>query len=577
MGRLRVHEAQDPVDFDVCFVDGPPVACGKPAARPAALVDPVEVTSRLSDGLVPSPLERIWHAGSRSARQSIGPGTPVVVGPADAVPELVRRALSALDRLVAAGGEVAADAGADLAARRGARRADTGGCLVRYTGGTGSHDVNRMLFSRPDSPMRWNMTVSVSYDEGYSLRYSRIVNPNRSYYSDLARLSDRTVILLYGCDGDIASSPRRVAVARFNLEWLTQGRDSLATGPRLTERTHDLGYPALGALRSGGTVSVVREPTARGGARAAFAPDAVGDFIEYRFVAGRDHEYELWLRYYRPVACGVVTITVDGQAPQNSTIDTSAEISDGYDVVLLGRMRLRPSPHTIRFTLAAPGRRGGTAISVDELSLVESPAAADVREEITVDNGEFGYQVVAGTWPSGTGVAGYYGSNYASHGAGVGNSAVRWRPALTGDDRYDVLVSCSAASNRATNATYTVNHADGSTPVAVNQKVQGVPENRGGEWVSLGVFPFRGGIDGNVGSRPTRPRSRSDISDSPTRATSATCGSRHGRRPAPRRGPASATPACTSGRRRRPGSTRAAPTKGCCTRCSRSARHHQQG
>ncbi|HTJ31755.1 MAG TPA: exo-alpha-sialidase [Dactylosporangium sp.] len=372
------------------------------------------------------------------------------------------------------------------------------GSLVRYSGGPGSHDVNRLLFSRPDSPMRWNMTVSVSYDEGYSLRYSRVVNANRSYYSDLAHLSDGTIVLLYGCDGDIASSPRRVAVARFNLQWLTQGRDSIITGPRLREETRDLGYPALGAARSGGTVAVVREPTARGGARAVYTPDGAGDFIEYPFVSGRAAEYELWLRYYRPVAGGLVRVTVDGQTPRSSTIDTTAESSDGYDVVLLDRMRLRPGRHTIRFTSAGPGRGGGTQISLDELSLIEAPAAADVREEVTIDNGEPGYQVLSGTWSSGTGVAGYYGANYASHAAGTGTSAVRWRPALPGDDEYEVLVSYTAASNRATNATYTVNHAGGSTPVGVNQKVAGTPEARGGEWASLGVFAFHGGIDGNV-------------------------------------------------------------------------------
>jgi hypothetical protein len=152
----------------------------------------------------------------------------------------------------------------------------------------------------------------------------------------------------------------------------------------------------------------------------------------------------------------------------------------------------------VRFTLAGPGRGGGQVVSLDELSLVEAPAPADVRETVTVDNGEQGYQVIAGTWAAGTGVAGYYGSNYASHAAGDGTSVVRWRPALPADDRYEVRVSYSAASNRATNAPYVVHHADGSTTVPVDQKVAGTPEPRGGEWVSLGIFRFRGGIDGHV-------------------------------------------------------------------------------
>ncbi|MFC7639699.1 exo-alpha-sialidase [Streptosporangium lutulentum] len=55
--------------------------------------------------------------------------------------------------------------------------------LLRYTGGPGRSEVDRMLFSRPDSPVRTNLTVSVSYDEAHSFRYSRVINEGRSYYS----------------------------------------------------------------------------------------------------------------------------------------------------------------------------------------------------------------------------------------------------------------------------------------------------------------------------------------------------------------------------------------------------------
>jgi hypothetical protein len=346
--------------------------------------------------------------------------------------------------------------------------------------------------------MRWNMTVSVSYDDGYTWRYSRAVNPGRSFYSDLTHLSDGTIVLLYGCDGDLDGTPRRVAAARFNLEWLTQGRDSLATASGVTELARDLGHLAPLARRSGGTVAVVREGTAWHGARAAYTPTAAGDFIEYPFVVARSGEHELWLRYFRTLDGGVVRITVDGAAPRNSTIDMTAWRSAGYDVLRLDRTWLRSGRHTIRFTLAGPGRGGGTAVSVDELSVVRAPHPADVRDDVTVDNGELGFRIVSGSWPSSRGVPGYYGFNYISHGAGTGASAVDWQPALPGDGRYEVLVSYSAGTNRATNATYTVHHAGGSTPVAVNQQVAGAPAPRGGEWTSLGVFAFHGGIDGRV-------------------------------------------------------------------------------
>lgn len=82
--------------------------------------------------------------------------------------------------------------------------------------------------------------------------------------------------------------------------------------------------------------------------------------------------------------------------------------------------------------------------------------------------------------------------------AGSSFSAARFRPALSGDDRYEVLTAYSADSNRATNATFVVHHADGATPVVVNQQVAGTPDIRTRQWVSLGVFSFRGGLDGYV-------------------------------------------------------------------------------
>ncbi|MET8311797.1 hypothetical protein [Micromonospora sp. NPDC005173] len=200
-------------------------------------------------------------------------------------------------------------------------------------------------------------------------------------------------------------------------------------------------------MRSNGTVAVVREPTARGGARAVFTPAAVGDYVEYPFTVGRAGEYDAVLRYYRPVDGGVVTVTIDGEESYRSTVDTAAESADGYDILFLGPVRLRPGRHRIRFTPVSSGRRGGRLISLDELSLVEGPRP-DIRDEVTVDNAELGFEIVFGSWSAGTGVSGYYGSNYLSRPAGTGGNVVRWRPALPGGDRYEVLVSDTAASNR---------------------------------------------------------------------------------------------------------------------------------
>ena len=47
------------------------------------------------------------------------------------------------------------------------------GCDTGFLRGPGSREVNRVPFSRPDAPMRWNMTVSVSYDED-AVRFRRL-------------------------------------------------------------------------------------------------------------------------------------------------------------------------------------------------------------------------------------------------------------------------------------------------------------------------------------------------------------------------------------------------------------------
>ena len=370
--------------------------------------------------------------------------------------------------------------------------------LTRYTGGPGSRETGRVLFSRPDAPVRWNMTVSVSYDEAYSFRYSRVINPNRSYYSDLARLSDGTIVLLYGCEGDNASAPLRVKVARFNLEWLTQGRDSLATGPGITERTFDLARPGAARHTGGGTVTVVREPTARGGARVVLTPAAAGDHLEYTLDVDRGGDLDVLLRYYRSGDGGLVTVTIDGSEPHSATIDTTAETADGYDVLTLGTVRLRAGRHTVRFTAAGAGRGAGQVISLDSLSLVRAPVHADLDEDVTIDNGALGFTVVSGSWPSGTGVAGYYGGNYQSHPAGDGTSTVRWQPALPAGARYEVRVCYPAASNRSHHARYTIHHADGTTTAEVDQTAHGTPETAGTEWASLGTFAFDAGLDGSV-------------------------------------------------------------------------------
>ncbi|MDJ0863505.1 MAG: RHS repeat-associated core domain-containing protein [Gammaproteobacteria bacterium] len=67
---------------------------------------------------------------------------------------------------------------------------------------------------------------------------------------------------------------------------------------------------------------------------------------------------------------------------------------------------------------------------------------------------------------------------------GAAPNTATWTPALTAPGAYRVYARWTAHPNRASNATYTVHHAGGATPVTVNQ------QQSTGEWVLLGSFDF---------------------------------------------------------------------------------------
>ncbi len=82
---------------------------------------------------------------------------------------------------------------------------------------------SRILFSNPNSQSaRENMTVRLSYDEGETWAIAKRIDSGPSAYGDLGVLDDMRIGLLYerGNSGGIV-------FARFSLDWLSDGRDSL--------------------------------------------------------------------------------------------------------------------------------------------------------------------------------------------------------------------------------------------------------------------------------------------------------------------------------------------------------------
>lgn len=108
---------------------------------------------------------------------------------------------------------------------------------------TRTSDKNRLLFANPDnlarrdgkevegkSRDRKNLTVRLSYDEGAKWSLAKVLEAGPSAYSDLAVGPDGTIYCFYERSSTDGNDYRTkfLTVARFNLEWLTDGKDALA-------------------------------------------------------------------------------------------------------------------------------------------------------------------------------------------------------------------------------------------------------------------------------------------------------------------------------------------------------------
>jgi len=119
------------------------------------------------------------------------------------------------------------------------------------------------------------------------------------------------------------------------------------------------------------------------------------------------------------------------------------------------------------------------------------PASAQV---ITVDNADAGFSMLYGEWDSGA-YGTPYGTDYnwslTTDYGGVPAEA-EWRPSLPAAGVYEVTIWYVEGTNRADNAPFTIHHANGATPVPVNQQINGET------WVSLGSYAFDAGSSGYV-------------------------------------------------------------------------------
>jgi sialidase-1 len=98
--------------------------------------------------------------------------------------------------------------------------AGTQASILRFTlQEAGSH--SRLLFSNPGAPYRGELTLRLSYDEGATWEASRTVYEGAAGYSQLAVLSDHTILALFETGRfDLRES---ITLIRTTLDWLTGG------------------------------------------------------------------------------------------------------------------------------------------------------------------------------------------------------------------------------------------------------------------------------------------------------------------------------------------------------------------
>ena len=96
--------------------------------------------------------------------------------------------------------------------------------LVRLSSGT-TDSKNRVLFSNPAAKKRKNLSVRISYDECRTWTEGKTLHAGPSAYSDLAVTPSGTIVCLY--ERGHEKPYETITLARFDLEWLTDGSDKL--------------------------------------------------------------------------------------------------------------------------------------------------------------------------------------------------------------------------------------------------------------------------------------------------------------------------------------------------------------
>ena len=97
------------------------------------------------------------------------------------------------------------------------------GSVIRFTD-VGSHGKNRIILAHQANPYgRAQLTLRMSYDESKSWPVAKILYEGSAAYSDLVTNLEGEILCFYEAD-----DYTRMPLALLNVEWLTDGADSLS-------------------------------------------------------------------------------------------------------------------------------------------------------------------------------------------------------------------------------------------------------------------------------------------------------------------------------------------------------------
>lgn len=184
-----------------------------------------------------------------------------------------------------------------------------------------NEDKNRLLFTGPNDPTthdRKNLTVYVSYDEAATWTYSRQITTGFSAYSDIAVLPDHTILVIYEYNTakDLGDDRYEyIKVARFNLEWATNGSDSV------NQKILDTEWDSLAGFNSSGTIVDI-DPASKLHLRDGTGTPTKVYREDLTIPAVYTLHFKARVNDYTTGGCSLCTRIVDGQYRLSFKLDT---------------------------------------------------------------------------------------------------------------------------------------------------------------------------------------------------------------------------------------------------------------